>query len=366
MNRRFVLFVATGSPGNIRPMLAAARACTARGLPAICASNPLWERWIRSHGVQWRALPQHVEAHITHGARYPDTSEGQVRRSSVASLRMALRDRMERDSARQAFHILIEDVALVVHHATLQRIRGLSEAVGVPALGVSRTGTMSLPPRERRSPSLYAAAPAFLGADVVQSPLEKVCGEWLLPTDSTLPAPLDRFVRVNQPYIIVTHGAFLGSAASHVARTAVVAAHGLGMRVLALMPSDTTYLQSNPETLVWHYGLHHDAVIAGAACVVHPGGAGTTHRSARAGVPSLPIPLHESDVYWAERAFRVQLTSTLLDSATLSVATVSDALAHTTTNVTYRYNSRALALQMAQEHGLEQLIAVIRPYLGSP
>lgn len=365
MNRRFVLFVATGSSGNMRPMVAAARRCAEHGLHVICASNALWERWIRSHGVHWRALPQHVESHITHGATYPDIPEAQSAVSGVRSLRAKFRHIQEQDAARNAFKMLLENVALVIHPASLSRIRGLADEIGIPSIGVSRSGRGAERRQDRMTPLLYAVSPALLEPQVVQSPLEKVCGEWLLPNEAPIPASLGRFMRVNQPYVIVTHGAFLAPAAMRVVHLTVTAAHALGMRVLALMPSDVTSLQSSPETLVWHQGLPHDEVFAGAACIVHPGGAGTTHRAVRAGVPSLPIPLYPSDTFWAERAFRVQLTSTRLHVDTISVSTVSDALAHTITDVVYRYNSRTLAMQMAQEQGLENLLHVVRPYLGA-
>jgi len=347
-------------------MVAAARACAAAGLPVLCASNPLWERWIRSHGVQWRVLTQLVESHVTQSVAYPDIPEAQTGRSGLGTLQQRIRDFQQRDSARSGLQTLLADVALVVCSATLPRLRTFVEQSGIPCIGVARSAAAPSLQRVRPTPLLYAAATALMAPEVVQSPLERICGEWLLPSEGDIPASLARFLRVNQPYIIVTHGAFLAKSASHVVRTTITAAHGLGMRVLALMPSDSTDIQSDSQTLVWHHALAHDEIFAGAACVVHPGGAGTTQRSVRAGVPSLPIPLASSDRYWATRALQVQLTSAVIQPDALTVPLLSDALAHTITDVTYRYRAREYAVQMANEHGLTQMLGIIGPYLGAP
>jgi len=365
VKRRSVLFLATGSPGNIRPMLAAARACAQAGLRVHCATNRLWERWVISHGVQWRLLSPLVEAYITHGATYPDLAEAFSSQSGAQALLLRVRDVWRNDDAKRELHALFHDVALIVACSALPRIRTAADALNIPYIGISRYGRQAFRSENRQGALLYASSSVLLDPDVVQSPLERITGEWVLPTEQAIPAPLRRFVQVNQPYIIVTHGAFLSSSAQSVVQQSVAAARSLGLRVIALQPSDATTLQSDAETLVWHHGLSHQKIFAGAACVIHPGGAGTTHRVARAGVPSLPIPLQRSDAYWAMRALQVQLTGYVLRADSLTQRTLSDAIAHMTTDVTYRFRSRNFAMQMANEQGLQQMLSIVEPYVGA-
>ena len=365
MNRRSVLFVATGSPGNIRPILAAARACAEAGLRVYCATNRIWERWVNSHGVQWRSLSPLVEAYILHQATYPDLPEAHIHHSGIQVLQLRIRDFWRSDAAKRDLQHLFHDVSLIVCSAALPRIRALAESMSLPCIGVSRYGGHLPETKNRHHPLLYASSSVLIDPDVVQSPLERITGEWLLPNDDSMPAPLRRFIHVNQPYIIVTHGAFLSAFAQKVVAQCVAAARSMGLRVIALQPSDSTYLQSDAETLVWHHGLSHQQIFAGAACVIHPGGAGTTHRIARAGVPSLPIPLQRSDEYWAARTLQVQLTGYVLRPEALTQRALSDAIAHMTTDVTYRFHSRNFAMQMAKENGLEHMLSIVRPYIGA-
>jgi len=138
----------------------------------------------------------------------------------------------------------------------------------------------------------------------------------------------------------------------------------LGMRCLILMPADLETVKSDEQTMTWSGPLTHQHVIAGAACVIHPGGAGTTHRVVRAGVPGLAIPLSQSDMYWAQRALQVQLTIAVLQPNEVTTSSLSDALAHLVTDVSYRHRSRLIATTMAAEHGLDQMLTVVQPYLG--
>jgi UDP:flavonoid glycosyltransferase YjiC (YdhE family) len=138
----------------------------------------------------------------------------------------------------------------------------------------------------------------------------------------------------------------------------------MGMRCLILMPADLETVKSDEQTMTWSGPLTHQQVIAGAACVIHPGGAGTTHRVVRAGVPGLAIPLQTSDLYWARRALQVQLSVTVLHPNELTMPVLSDALAHLVTDVSYRHRSRLLATQMDAECGIDQMLSVVQPYLG--
>jgi UDP:flavonoid glycosyltransferase YjiC (YdhE family) len=188
----------------------------------------------------------------------------------------------------------------------------------------------------------------------------------LLPDVPDVPTALQRFVRVNQPFMLVTHGGFLHPYAHNVVQRAVACAHELGLRALVVLPEDNDVLTSDERTMVWHQPVSAAAVIAAAAVVVHPGGAGTTQRVVRAGVPGVPVALYPSDVLWAEQCFRVQLTPTVLHAQTVTHNALSDAIAHAVTDVAYRYQARALATEMAREDGLAQLIQTIRPYIGTP
>ena len=364
MNRRFVLFIATGSPGNIRPMIAAARACRVAGIPVMCSTIPLWEHWVRAHGVPWRALSAGVATLLTADLRYPDVAHDLGSRSVITKLRTRLAVSRALTLFSNELTQLLADASLIVCQHPLQRVATHADALGIPCITVSRYGTPPSSGGERDRPVLYAASPALSDPAVVQTALQRITGEWLLPEPEALAAPLERFVRVNLPYVIVTHGAFLGASAQRVVQMAATCVRDLGMRCLILMPADLETVKSDEQTMTWSGPLTHQHVIAGAACVIHPGGAGTTHRVVRAGVPGLAIPLYPTDAYWARRALQVQLTLAVLQPNEVTTSSLSDALAHLVTDVSYRHRSRLIATKMAAEHGLDQMLTVVQPYLG--
>ena len=366
MNRQSVLFVATGSPGNIRVYIAAARACVAAGVPVVCCTNRLWERWVRSHGVPWRELPAEVETYICADVSYPDIPESSIEIPYHARILRQLRNGSVRATAEPQLIAVLRDAALIVCSSSFARVAKQADTLGIQSIGVTRFGAPLTHEDGRQRPVLFASSSVLAEPAMVQSALQRITGEWLLPESEVLPGPLERFMRVNTPYIIITHGAFLGAPAQTVVQHAVSCAQDLGMRSLVLLPSDDTTIRSDAQTFAWHGPLSHQQVIAGAACVVHSGGAGTTHRVLRAGVPGLAIPLKQSDEYWAHRALQVQLTVSVMKPNELTKSLLSDALAHMLTNVSYRYRSRALATQMSGERGVEQMLSVIQPYLGVP
>ena len=365
MNRRFVLFIAMGSPGNIRPMIAAARACRVAGIPVVCCTIPIWEHWVRAHGVPWRAISAGVATLLTGDLRYPDVAHDPASRSVYSKLRTL----MVVSRAQTLFSIeltqLLADASLIICHHALRRVATHADVLGIPCITVSRYGTPSAAGGQRDRPVLYATSPALSDPAVVQTAMQRITGEWLLPEPEALAAPLARFVRVNLPYVVLTHGAFLGASAQRVMQMAATCVRDLGMRCLVLMPADLETVKSDEQTMTWSGPLTHQQVIAGAACVIHPGGAGTTHRVARAGVPGLAIPLQPSDLYWARRALQVQLSVAVLHPYELTMPVLSDALAHMVTDVSYRHRSRLLATQMAAERGLDQMLTVVQPYLGA-
>jgi hypothetical protein len=295
---------------------------------------------------------------------YPDVVHDLGSRSVITKLRTRLAVSRAQTLFSHELTQLLADASLIVCHQALQRVTMHADALGIPCIAVSRYGTPPSLGSERNRAVLYAASPALSDPAVVQTALQRITGEWLLPEPEVRAAPLERFVRVNLPYVVVTHGAYLGASAQRVVQMAATCVRDLGMRCLILMPADLETVKSDEQTMTWSGPLTHQHVIAGAACVIHPGGAGTTHRVVRAGVPGLAIPLSPSDMYWAQRALQVQLTIAVLHPNELTKSVLSDALAHLVTDVSYRHRSRLIATKMAAEQGLDQMLTVVQPYLG--
>lgn len=364
VSQRTIVFIALGSAGNRRPFVAAALACRAAGFSVRCLTTPPWQQWLQQLGIPVTLLSAQAAAMLSQGADYPDIPESAVAVGRLGRLRLWYGGFAHRTTVATELARHFADAAAVVASVGLPALRRVLADWDIPVIWVSRAGI----PADTslvHAPVLGISAPTLYPAVMPQVPLHRVIGEWLLPESDGLPAPLERFVRVNRPFVVMLHGAYHSAESRAVTTLAVSCAHDLGLRALVVWPEDDDTLASDEQTFVWNHSVSQQRVLAAAAAVIHPGGAGTTHRVVRAGVPSVPVALCASDQVWAEHSLRVQLTPAFLTAQRLSRTALSDALAHCVTDVSYRYRARALATQMASDHGLEQLAAVLRPYTGT-
>jgi len=92
--------------------------------------------------------------------------------------------------------------------------------------------------------------------------------------------------------------------------------------------------------------------------VIHHGGAGTTHSAARAGVPSVVVPLAGDQFFWADRLARLGVAPAPVKVRKLRAASLARSIAQAE-KADVRARSAALGAQMAGEQGLAHAISAI-------
>ena len=108
----------------------------------------------------------------------------------------------------------------------------------------------------------------------------------------------------------------------------------------------------------------HAAIFSRCAAVVHHAGAGTTHTTLRAGVPSIPVP-HVSDQFsWSEDLVRLGVAATPLPRRSFTVARLANRLTAVLGNHAMRRTAEAAGLRMRGEDGVTTAADLIESRVG--
>jgi UDP:flavonoid glycosyltransferase YjiC (YdhE family) len=185
----------------------------------------------------------------------------------------------------------------------------------------------ALPLFRARSPRLHlvGCSPAIMRVPSDLPPGTQVTGAWLdHEPASSLPDPVEAFVRDGAPPIVVTFGSMQGVEGDVLDR-AIDGMLESGRRVIVQGRTGVT-----SPGLLRIGSIDHRSLFPRAALVVHHGGAGTTNAACAAGVPSVVVPHVGDQRYWAARLYRLgvaprpqlvaKLTADGLASAALAAA----------------------------------------------
>jgi UDP:flavonoid glycosyltransferase YjiC (YdhE family) len=97
--------------------------------------------------------------------------------------------------------------------------------------------------------------------------------------------------------------------------------------------------------------------------VMHHCGAGTTHTAARAGVPSVPLPLGGDQTHWANRLASAGVAAKYISRKQLDVRALQKMIAFAERDEV-RERARTLGAAMSREDGVGFAITQIEEHLG--
>ncbi|WP_240674971.1 nucleotide disphospho-sugar-binding domain-containing protein [Cellulomonas endophytica] len=179
--------------------------------------------------------------------------------------------------------------------------------------------------------------------------------------DRTAVAPVDPEVAAfvsGGGHLVASFGSMAVGGAEARARAVVAAARAHGLRALLLtgwggmaLPED---LRGDDVLAV--RSAPFDAVLPGAAAVVHHGGAGTSHATARAGVPAVVVPVTADQPFWGAQLHRRGLAARPVPVRRLTAATLVSALGDLSGR---RERAAEVGRAMRQEDGLGAALAVL-------
>jgi sterol 3beta-glucosyltransferase len=245
---------------------------------------------------------------------------------------------------------------LAMNHTLLKDVNRLRKKVGLPLFkDLMNEGWPS------RRLHLIASSPALLDRPLDWPQWIQMCGFLELPPHEheVLSPDVDAFLARGAAPIFMGFGSLMPLADSdRLAELIAIfkdAAAQAGQRAIiqaeAGLPStsDLLFVKRTP----------HAQVFPRCAAVVHHAGAGTTHTTLRAGVPSMPVP-HVSDQFgWSDELHRLGVAPAPLKRTKLSANALAARIRETVGNTRMKQNATAIQQRMASDNGLESAATLI-------
>jgi hypothetical protein len=185
----------------------------------------------------------------------------------------------------------------------------------------------------------------------------QICGHWALPSnDWQPPSDLLDFLAAGAPPIYVGFGAVssfirqrgLTEIATAIAGRRALFYPGWSKITSALLPGNFFVVGDTPHT--WLFPR--------ASMVIHHSGAGTTHSAARAGVPSIALPVGADQFFWAGRLAAAGVAPKYIRATKIDARSLARMIDFAEGDGVRR-RARALGAAMAEESGVAAAVKAI-------
>jgi len=224
----------------------------------------------------------------------------------------------------------------------------------------ARARVCRLPPRKKvwsTHPILYGVSPSLLPRPRDYPPNVYMCGQWVPPAPEwSPPRDLVDFLAAGEPPVYLGFGSMAGLIQPGLLKELIAAVSG---RRVLFYPgwSDVSPSELPPGFFVVRDTPHH-WLFPQTSLVIHHGGSGTTHSAARAGVPSVVLPLAGDQFFWANRLHELGVAPAPVKVRGLRAAALARSVEQAE-RAEVRARSVVLGAQMAAENGLAQAISAI-------
>jgi UDP:flavonoid glycosyltransferase YjiC (YdhE family) len=405
-----ITLVTFGSEGDTRPFVALARGLINAGHEVLLFGEQSSLQIVRSCGVPTQALTGDVRAAMPVIGPTQDLTLKQVLKT-VRSIRDMVNAntvswmKSVSDHARTADAVMFAGLAYYQGEAVAQALQ--KPGIGLwlqPAAPTREFSSWALPPmrlpgwanrlshglslssalrrtfgrgtsaareelfeqgaREYKSESLtlYGISRHLIKPPADWSQMDQICGHWALASEGLeVAAGLLEYLSAGPPPFYVG----LGTASSftgHTMLTKIVSAVG-GRRALFYPGWSTIDSTMLPRNFFVVDHVPHAWLFPRVSMVMHHCGAGTTHTAARAGVPSVPLPLGGDQTHWANRLASAGVAAKYISRKQLDVRALQKMIAFAERDEV-RERARTLGAAMSREDGVGFAITQIEEHLG--
>jgi sterol 3beta-glucosyltransferase len=234
----------------------------------------------------------------------------------------------------------------------------------------ARAAVCGLPPRRRiweNVPTLYGVSPSLLPPPRDWPAGISMAGQWTRPLPHwTPPARLAAFLEAGEPPIYIGFGSMGGLGRHDGGAVLHAMLQAVGRRRALFYPGwsgiDARALPANFHVID---NTPHDWLFPRTACVIHHGGSGTTHSTARAGVPAVIVPFAGDQPFWAWRMHCLGVAPVALDPRRMRASDLARAIAYTE-RADVRARACELGQRMAAERGLDEAVATLERLVAAP
>jgi sterol 3beta-glucosyltransferase len=209
--------------------------------------------------------------------------------------------------------------------------------------------------------NLLAASPALFDRPPDWPAWHQLCGFLELPSHrhETVAPEVDAFLAAGAPPVFMGFGSLMPIAGNEhlqaTIETFIAASQIAGCR--AIIQSEEP--RPSTDTVLFVQRTPHRIVFPRCAAVVHHAGAGTTHTTLRAGVPSVPVP-HVSDQFaWSEELQRLDVAPTPLRRTKLTAKALAARISQALSTPAMKSSAVAISARMQNDNGPQRAADLI-------
>jgi sterol 3beta-glucosyltransferase len=213
----------------------------------------------------------------------------------------------------------------------------------------------------RAGPLLYGFSPSVLPRPVDWEERIHVTGYWLTdePADWQAPPELLSFLDAHPAPIYIGFGSMSSEKPEQTTQVLLDALAVHGQR--AIVHSGWAGLAQGvtPQNVLVVGSVPHSWLFPRVAAVVHHGGAGTTAAALRAGVPSVAVPFHGDQPFWARLTEKLGVGTKPIPRRKLTVPRLAAAIEEALTSESLRRNAAELGKRVQAEDGVAHAVQII-------
>jgi sterol 3beta-glucosyltransferase len=203
-------------------------------------------------------------------------------------------------------------------------------------------------------PMLYGISPTLLPQPADWPENAWMCGQWVRPVPEwDAPGPLQDFLTAGDPPIYVGFGSMVGFDQRQLLDVMIGAV--AGRRALFYPGWNSRDSLNLPPNFCIIDDTPHDWLFPRTSLIIHHGGSGTTHSTARAGVPSVVLPFAADQFFWAEQLRRKGIAPAAASGPKVTATILSRAIA-AAENAEMREQASAVGATMRKEDGLAKAV----------
>jgi UDP:flavonoid glycosyltransferase YjiC (YdhE family) len=181
-----------------------------------------------------------------------------------------------------------------------------------------------------------------------------------VPEDWSPPTELAAFLDAGPAPVVVTLGSFpAGSSALGGVEDALRC--GKVRAIVQGGPEMRSVVERLQSRDVIHAGdVPHEWLLPRAAAVVHQAGAGIASAALRAGVPSVPLPVHTDQPFWARRLVALSAATDPIPVTAVDGPLLAAAISHASSDLRLRDGARSVGEAMRHDAGIQPLLDWLR------
>jgi sterol 3beta-glucosyltransferase len=190
-----------------------------------------------------------------------------------------------------------------------------------------------------------------------------VTGHWALPEpEFDPPSDLQDFLEKYPRPVVISLGSMGGTQGEKLTRKLLDAVKLSGFPAVIQSGYAGLFAQDAPENVFFADYVPHDWLFSRGMCVVHHGGAGTTHAAVRSGVPSIVIAFIADQPYFASNLKRLGIAPKMLWHFRLSPKRLSKRIRQVASDQQMQNRAKEIGKQLRSENGLDKALQIIEAH----